>query len=355
MEQIELNRYEETGKLGSGADYEVRSAIDRETGLQVVLKRPMPQMITRQMHWSTEARTDRVLQVHQIMTQRVPGLVPVLGYTERANHDEFFGDALGQEYRVTVEERALGIPLFVGDPRAKITGVPVGAAQNLFALFPLFNGGDGADWVYEDAHPIHRQLLGVQESFLEFGYILFDLGPQNIFFQPGSGKITVIDCGALVDQNGEPDSRGRPPKDIHDFYLEVLKYYTTSSPPPTEADGYRDGYGLRPVVNFQEELDEMARNYDSAGELESVNGPCRDSALCLINKVRQRAYPSLDGFRRDLMEHLDAVTERDSKLPYVEQSRQAWNEALGWFQDDYWRRFMFDPDTEFARFDQKHQ
>ena len=346
MEQIELNRYEETGKIGSGADYEVRSAIDRETGLQVVLKRPMPQMIVRQLHWSTEARTDRVLQVYQTMTQRILGLVPVLGYTERANHDEFFGDALGQEYRVTVEERASGIPLFVGDPRAKITGVPVGAAQNLFALFPL------ADGVYDEFHPIHRQLLDVQESFLEFGYILFDLGPQNIFFQPGSGQITVIDCGALVDKNSETDSRGRPPKDIHDFYLEILKFYTTSSPPPTEADGYRDGYGLRPVVNFQEELDEMARIYDSAGALDSADGPCSDSALHLINNVRQRAYTDLNGFRQDLMEHLDAVAERNSDLAEIGQSRQAWKEALGWFQDDYWRRFLFDPESEFAVFDQ---
>ena len=347
IEQIELTRYEDTGKLGSGADYEVRSAIDRETGLQVVLKRPMPQMITRQMHGSTEARTDLVLRLHQAMKQRVPGLVPILGYTERANHDEFFGDALGQEYRVTVEERASGIPLYVGDPRARIIGIPVGAAQNLFALFPLASGD------YDATHPIHRQLLDVQESFLELGYILFDLGPQNVFYQPGIGKITVIDCGALVDRNSEPDARRRPAKDIHDFYLEILKFYTTSSPPPTEADGYRDGYGLRPVVNFGEELDEMARRYELAGELEPVNGPCRDSALVLINNVRQRAYTGLDGFRQDLMEHLDVMAERNSKLSEIGQSRQAWNEALGWFQEDYWRRFQFDPDTEFARFDLK--
>ena len=344
MEQVELNRYEETGKLGSGADYEVRSAIDRETGSQVVLKRPMPQMIVRRLHGPTEERTDRILQVHQAMNRCVPGLVPVLGYTERANHDQFFGDALGQEYRVTVEERASGIPLFVGDPRARITGVPVGAAQNLFALFALVSG------VYDAPHPIHRQLLDVQEGFLELGYVLLDLGPQNIFFQPGNGRITVIDCGAMVDKNSAPDARGRPPKDIHDFYLEILKFYTTSSLPPTEANGYRDGYGLRPVVRFQEELDDMARNYDSAGQLESVNGQSRDSALTLINNVRQRTYTSLDGFRQDLMEHLDAVAERNSKLAENEQSRQAWNEALGWFREDYWRRFLFDPDTELAGF-----
>jgi len=344
MEQIELHRYEDTGKLGSGADYEVRSAIDRETGLQVVLKRPMPQMITRQMHWATEARTEKVIQVHKTMTQNVPGLVPVLGYTEVANHDAFFGESLGQDYRVTVEERASGIPLYVGDPRAKITGLPVGAAQNLFALFPLKNN------VYQEAHPIQRQLLDVQESFLDSGYMLFDLGPQNVFFQPGNGEITVIDCGALVGKDGRTDSKARPPKDIHDFYLEMLKFYTAPEAPPTEADGYRDGYGLRPVINFQQELDEMERKYESNRVSESGHGPHLDSALRLINNVRQRAYTGLDGFRQDLMEYLDAVAQRNSTLPNVEQINQAWAEALAWLREDYWQRFIFDPDKECPAF-----
>ena len=344
MEQIELHRYEDKGKLGSGADYEVRSAIDRETGLQVVLKRPMPQMITRQMHWATEARTERVIQVHEAMTQNVPGLVPVLGYTEIANHDAFFCDSLGQDYRVTVEERASGIPLYVGDPKAKITGVPVGVAQNLFALFPLSNS------VYQEAHPIQRQLLDVQESFLESGYMLFDLGPQNVFFQPGNGEITVIDCGALVGKDEGADSRGRPPKDIHDFYLEMLKFYTTPEAPPAEADGYRDGYGLRPVINFQQELAEMERKYESNRASESAHAPHLDSALRLINNVRQRAYTGLEGFRQDLMEYLDAAAQRNSALPNIEQANQAWTEALGWLRTDYWQRFIFDAERECAAF-----
>ena len=67
MEQVDLRRYQTSGILGSGADYEVRSAVDQETGKQVVLKRPMPQMISRRMHGGTEARTDRTLQVIQEM------------------------------------------------------------------------------------------------------------------------------------------------------------------------------------------------------------------------------------------------------------------------------------------------
>ncbi len=77
MEQIDLNRYEVTGILGAGADYEAQSAVDRETGAQMVLKRPEPQMIRRQMHTNIEARTDRVLKVyaeigHAISNSRRP-------------------------------------------------------------------------------------------------------------------------------------------------------------------------------------------------------------------------------------------------------------------------------------------
>ena len=50
MQKVDLDRYEVTGILGTGADYEVRAATDRETQQPVVLKRPVPQMISRKMH-----------------------------------------------------------------------------------------------------------------------------------------------------------------------------------------------------------------------------------------------------------------------------------------------------------------
>ncbi len=106
MELVTLERYEPGGRLGTGADYEVRTAVDQETGSQVVLKRPVPQVIRLNQHGGAEARTQRLLQAHQEMGPSLPGIVPILGYTEPANHDAFFGDTLGHEYRVTVEERA---------------------------------------------------------------------------------------------------------------------------------------------------------------------------------------------------------------------------------------------------------
>ena len=336
MEQVDLRRYEATGLLGSGADYEVRSAVDQETGQQVVLKRPMPQMISRRMHGGTEARTDRTLQVIGEMDQSTCLVAPILGYTERANHDWFYGDSLGQEYRVVVEERARGIPLLVTDARARITGTPVGVGQNLFALYPMVQP-DGVK-----AFTIHRQLLDLEEMFVRAGYILLDLRPQNIFYQPGSGRVTVIDCGALSSMYAEPDSRGRPAPDIHDFYLEMLKFYATPQQPPTQASGYKDPYGQRPVIRFDQELQEMAASFAQSPDA------AQDQALHLIERVRSRDYTDLGDFRRDLEVYLDQVIERNEALPNRQEARAAWGEALGWLRGDHWQRYLFDPEAELA-------
>ncbi len=336
MERVHLTRYQDTGRLGSGADYEVRAAVDLDTGQEVVLKRPVPQMVSRQLHGQTEARTERTLAFYDAVGHTLSSMIPILGYTDPQVHDEYFGDSLGHEYRVVVEKRAEGIPLLVSDPRARITGVPVGVAQNLFALFPLRSGP--ADFLFA----VHRQLLDLQESLVKAGYLLLDLGPQNIFFQPSSAGITVIDYGALQPVEGAPAARGGPPKDIHFFYLELLKYYTKAGQPPEEAGGYRDPHALRPVVRIEEELDEMGRGFDVAG------GPPRDPALQLIDSVRGRAYQSPAEFRRDLTFYLDAVARCNSQFPPGSAVRKAWGEALGWLRGEYWQRFSFDADAELA-------
>lgn len=337
VEKVDLGRYQVTGILGAGADYEVRAALDRQTGKKVVLKRPKPQMVSRRLHDGIEARTDRTLQAYREVGRSIPMIVPCLGYTDRKVHDAYFGESLGQEYRVVVEERAEGIPL-VGDPMARITGVPIGVGQNLFCLFPLIRPA---------AHPqfaIHRQLLDIEEGFFQAGYILLDLRPQNVFYQPATGRITVVDCGALASRDGGFTSRGRPAPEIHDFYLEMLKFYTTPQQPPEQRDGYREHYGLRPVVRFEQELDEMGRK---AGVLPE---PARGAAIRVIGKVRNREYTEFDDFRRDLFEYLEAVAERNQSLPNHAEVLGAWLDALGWLQEEYWRRFLFDPERDLAGF-----
>ena len=323
--------------MGTGADYDVRAAVDKDTGQQVVLKRPKPQMVSRRLHDGIEDRTVRTLHVLQEMGCDIPLVVPVLGHAQRANHDTYFGESLGQEYTVVVEERAKGIPL-VGDPMARITGVPVGVGQHLFTLYPLVQPNG------QPPFPVQGQLLDLEESFYQAGYVLLDLRPQNIFYQPAAGAITLIDCGDLRALDDKSQSRRRPLPDIHDFYLEMLKFYTTPQEPPTEACGYREPFGLRPVVQFEEELDEMARRF--AGS--SVFG--RDKALAMIGKVRERAYAHFDSFRQDLSSYLGSVSENYQELANLHQLREVWTEALSWLGDEYWQRYLFDYDAESTAF-----
>jgi hypothetical protein len=336
MEHVDLSRYEITGVMGAGADYEARAAIDRETGQQVVLKRPEPQMIRRNLHAGIEDRTDRILRVRQEVGGAIPRVVSVLGYTERRNHDAYFGDSLGQAYRVVVEERAAGIPL-VGDTKARFTGVPIGVGQNLFALFPLVSPEPSPPFA------ILSQLLEAESVFLQAGYVLLDLRPHNVFYQPDSGRITVIDCGALTALHEASGSSGKPQPDVHDFYLEMLKFYTTPQPPPAQVRAYRDPYGLRPVVNFERELEQMARQFQTVADR-----VVQETALLLIGRVQQRAYAAFDEFRRDLTAYLEAVVSAHQALPNLAEVRQVWAEALDWLRDDYWRRYLFDADTALA-------
>ena len=338
MEKVDLSRYELTGLLGTGADYEARAATNQETGELVVLKRPVPQAISRQMHGAVEARTERTLQFYQEVGDQVPQLSPILGYTDRARHDEFYGDSLIPEYRVIVVGRARGFPL-VGDVRARILRVPIGLGQNLFALFPLAHPEN------EAPYPVQQQLLDLQEQVFNSGYILLDLNPQNVFYQPASGAISVIDSGDLVSPNGAGDRRNRRPRDIHDFYLEVLKFYTSPRQPPGDASGYRDPYGMRPVITLEEELDQLALSFGNTPD------PARNAALHVISRVRDRAYPDFSDFRRDLTAYLEEVRIRNRSLPHLAGARQAWREALQLLKEDHWRRYLFDPDVDLATFD----
>ena len=334
VEKVGLERYELTGRLGSGADYDVRAAVDLVTGAEVALKRPVPAVVTRKQHGAIEARTERLLHAYDQAGDAGGLLAPLLGYTDAAVHDSFFGDDLGEPYSVFVQARASGIPL-LGDMMSRIRGVPIGAGQNLFAMFPLVRS---SVWT---PFPVHNRLLDLEQAYLDAGYILMDLRPQNVFFSPGSGAVQVIDTGALAGVN-DPPPRGRPPLDVNDACLELLKFYTTAEAPPSAPDGYRDARGIRPIVNIQQELAEMRRGFIGADEV--VSG----AAAAMLDKIEARAYTDYQDFRVDLNACLEATDARNRAASDHEQALGVWREAAQWLRDDYWNQFRFDPDTELA-------
>ena len=337
-QKVSLERYQITGRLGTGADYDVRAAIDLETGMEVALKRPVPQAVSRRQHGAIEARTGRLLQAYDLAGDAGGLLAPLLGYTDTAVHDGYFGDELAEPYTVFAQERAAGIPL-LGDMMSRITGVPIAAGQNLFAMFPLAQPAEIPRF------PVHNQLLALEQAYLEAGYILMDLRPQNVFFLPSTGRIQVIDSGALARVD-DPAPRGRPPLDVNDACLELLKFYTTAEEPPQESAGYRDARGIRPIVNIQQELDEMRRGHLLAGgEVAACGGT-------MLDKIGDRAYTDYRQFGVDLGVWLEAVAERNRAAPGFESARLAWREALEWLRGDYWTRFRFDAETELMAYSQ---
>jgi hypothetical protein len=215
--------------------------------------------------------------------------------------------------------------------------VPIGLGQNLFALFPLVQPQG------EDCWPVQRQLLDLEEQFYLSGRVLLDMGPQNVFYQPATGTITVIDSGDQVAVGEEPASRSRRRRDIHDFYLEMLKFYTTPQGPPEQASGYRDPYGLRPVISLEEELAEMS------GRLSGKDDPAAKAMLDLIARVGRRDFGDYSDFRRDLTAYLEEVRIRHQSLLDLPQARQAWFEALDLLRADPWKKYEFDAEVEFRQ------
>ena len=335
METVTLDRFELVGPLGSGADYDVRAAMDRQTGGPVVLKRPSPQTVRRQMHGPVEERTARALEAYERAGQYCDVVPRVVGVTEVALHDEYFGEDLGQPYSVRVEERAAGIPL-VGDPRSRILRVPIGLGQNLFALHPFTLPEAVADW------PVQTQLLEAQEIYANAGYALLDLGPHNVFYSPGTGQIALIDAGALVGHGIESSQGNRGPQDVHDFYVEMVKFYLAPEPPPIDASGYFDPYNQRPVISVEDECDSLSAAFASAGDA------LREAATACLGKVRQRAYSSVADFASDLRECLGLITIRNDQMSERPAALEAWSAALHRLTEDHWTRYRFDANTELA-------
>lgn len=335
METLTLDRFELTGALGSGADYDVRSAVDRDTGMQVVLKRPSPQVVRRQMHGAIEERTTRTLDAYERAGQHCDVVPRIIGVTEPAVHDEYFGDDVGEPYRVRVEERAPGIPL-VGDPRSRILRVPIGLGQNLFALHPLTLPPGVAAW------PIQTQLLAAQEVYQAAGYALLDMGPHNVFYSPGSGRISLVDASALVGHGVDSAQSNRGPQDLHDFYLEMLKFYVAPEPPPDDAAGYFDPYNQRPVISIDQECDDLSRAFAGADDdlLDAIN-------QCL-GKIRSRGYGSVAEFGSDLQGCMAQITIRNDGMAGRDEAVAAWNSALQRLTETHWTRYLFDADSEIS-------
>ena len=325
----ELKRFRLEGKLGEGADSEVFAATDAETALPVVVKRPHPTLIARRQHMAVERRIADVIALRQRLGNDLPHVTRMIGFTEPSRHDAYFGDDLDEEYTVFIEERAAGIPL-VGSAMDGIKRHPVGLPQNLFALHPIIPHSQRGRF------SIVRDLLEVAEAFQSAGSIILDMRPQNVYFASETGNIAVIDIGGVTQVSS--NSRGRQPIDLHDFYLELFKWYVPTDTPPVSVEVYRHPVGMETVPMFHQNLDSMIRLH-SHHESE----PWNSAAIDALNKVKTRSYSGISEFRQDfeallaLLETCYAIYGNDNRYTIP------WLEGKLLLTAPFWSKYLFDP------------
>ena len=325
----DLKKFHLLGKLGEGADSEVFAATDTNTGTPVVLKRPHSALIARAQHHAVERRMSQVIALRERLSNSLPHISSLIAYTAPTSHDAYFGDGLVEEYTVVVEERASGIPL-VGSAIDGIKGHPVGAPQNLFAMHPVF------------PHPargrfsIVRDLIEVAEAFWSAGSLILDMRPQNIYFEPRSAVITVIDIGGVTEARAAGGRK--PPLDLHDFYLELFKWYVPVAGPPFDAESYLQPVGMDTVPMFKQNLDTMIRRLS-----ETPAEPWKSETIDLLGRVKRRDYPSVRAFRSDFDRYMELMDRHYDRLLETGRTAKAWRTALSYLEDDYWRKYRFDP------------
>ncbi|MDA0770001.1 MAG: hypothetical protein BZY79_03730 [SAR202 cluster bacterium Casp-Chloro-G4] len=329
IDSKDLERFELGGILGEGADLEVFAATDTQTGASVVVKRPHPTLLERGQHRAVERRTAEAIGIKDRLGEGLPHVAQMLAYTAQESHAGYFGDGIDERYTVLVDARAVGVPL-VGSALDGIKRHPIGLPQNLFALHPV------------NAHPekgaftIAGEILAVAEAFHSQGVVLLDLRPQNIFFDPSTACINVIDVGNITEAR---EATGRHAAlDMHDFYLELLKWYVPSVAPPQDAAAYAEPHGMDSVTQFNGDLDLLSRGF--AANVSSDGG---NEARTMLERIRSRSYSGVGDFRTDLDKLMSSLSDEyqgHAGTPLAE----VWQEAAGLMAAPYWSQFLFSPE-----------
>jgi len=322
-----LARFKLKRLLGEGADLQVFSAVDLETGLEVVVKRPHPSLISRDSHRGVEYKLKRMLTLRCKFWGMIPHSNKILSWGVVDENDPYFGDNHSIDYLFVVEERALGIPLVASVVDA-IKGHPIGLPQNLFALHPLRLSRKVKSFALPWA------LLDLQQALITSGAILLDLRPQNIFIEPISGLITVIDMSNIYDVL---DATGRSKLvDLHDFYLEIFKWYIPLGIPPSTVAEYYVPYGMDSVVRFESNLRDLINGYSSADK-SSIN--C--AAAQMLERVLNRNYRDIAEFSKEFRVLTDNLAEAYEQFA-TSKASEVWAAAAQSLLDPYWSQYQFE-------------
>ncbi len=323
-----LRRFRLGKPLGEGADLQAFGATDTESGKPVVVKRPHPTLVSRRIHRDLESRT--LLQAEmRTRIGNLSGLTQLHILTEPASFAWYFGDHLAEPYSVQVEERAGGIPL-MGGVSDMVKGHPVALPLNLFVLHPH------PKRIHPDYVNPAITALAIIERFYEEGYLADDLGPQNIFYSPGSARSKVIDLGALRKPS-EATSR-RPPFDLNDILFDIFRRYATPKPTPRDPAHFGLVREVPLSGSLERKAEAISREYAASDTRKTA------PALNILSRIGQRDYIAPAQFRADLQAYL-AASERADRDSVTEK---AWRQARETLKSAYWKKYLFDAESELS-------
>ena len=324
----ELEQFPLGGLIGEGADLQVFEAIDSHTEEPVVVKRPHPTLISRNIHHSVERRA--LLQAElRSRIENARNLVHLHLVTERDSFEWYFGDNVGHRYSVQVEERAKGIPLVAG-VSDMVRGHPIALPLNLYAHHPA------KAFVSSDYKHPSLAALAVIERLYDEGHLAQDLGPQNVFHSPKSETSRVIDLGTLTLPKSATSRH--PPFDLNDILFDLFRQYTTPAPPPREPGGYTKANEFRLSGTLERKSAAVSREYATADDSR------RDCALKILSRVGRREYTVVSEFKHDLRDYLaNAMIDVADEV-----AEQAWYQALQGLKSPYWKKYLFDAEVDLS-------
>lgn len=336
LEVSGLSRFRLFGPIGEGADCQAFAATDLEDGSPIVIKRPHPTLIARGQHADAERRLLRSVSFQQVLGSASKHLAGVVAHCAVEPGTDYFGDSHDRPYMIVAERRAAGVPL-VGSATDGIRRMPIGLPQQLFALHPVRGHPDRPRFC------VALDVLEVAEAFLGQGLVLLDARPQNVFFDPKSATITLIDTGGATET--KEATRRRPALDAHDFYVELLKWYVPLGGLPADTDGYAASHGMDSVPRFEQDLAAFKRAYESIPW-----GDIGEQGAAIIARVREREYSYPPDFRADFERLVGLYEERYEALAGDAASAAVWTEANRMFDLPYWRKFLFDPAADMTAY-----
>ena len=324
---MDLARFKLNWLLGEGADLQVFSATDTATSDAVVVKRPHPTLVQRGEHGDVEGSMLRARALREEPRSTLPHITQIIGHGMQNAGDSYFGDTLGNGYIVAVERRARGLPL-VGSASDAIKGMPVGLPHNLFVRHPVVPRRHGAPFT------ISTDLLDAAEAFLRAGHLLLDLRPQNVFVDPRSGSIEIVDLGGVATPRQA--TRSQTQLDFHDLIVEIMMWYLPAVEAPATADGYRLPHLMDAMPSFSGAVEGML---EACSKL--AVGDARDATLQIFEITRQRGYEQFGSFRRVFDRLLDLMADHYTELAGSKPIVDAWTEALTPLRQPAWGKFLF--------------